>query len=157
VTTTTSTRSAPMTIGQPMSSQPYVPRSSPMLMSGGSTSTGSSYSTPQLTSSDFSDSPGSLLEKTGINAHGKHQLQVRIEGAPTWIDDSSRIKCALCMKSFGTFTRKHHCRRCGEIVCADCSTHTKIVRHPAIKPKATEPEKQPVRVCDLCFNKQDLI
>jgi hypothetical protein len=28
---------------------------------------------------------------------------------------------------------------------------------PAVNPKATEPEKQPVRVCDTCYNSQDLI
>ncbi len=140
---TASKGSASISIGK------SIPRSMPMSMSG------SSMPEPIIT--HFDESAVTLQEETGINNYGKHQLQVRIQGAPPWIDDSARTRCALCPKTFGVFTRKHHCRRCGEIVCADCSKHTKFVRYPAVIPKSTEPEKQPVRVCDLCFNTQDLI
>ncbi len=146
---TASKGSASISIGQPMPIQKSIPRSMPMSMSR------SSIQTP--ISTDFDESPVTLQEETGINNYGKHQLKVRIQGAPPWIDDSARTRCALCPNTFGVFTRKHHCRRCGEIVCADCSKHTKVVRFPAVIPKSTEPEKQPVRVCDLCFNTQDLI
>ena len=30
---------------------------------------------------------------------------------------------STCMKPFGLLTRKHHCRYCGGIFCADCSKH----------------------------------
>jgi hypothetical protein len=26
-----------------------------------------------------------------------------------------------CLKSFGVFTRRHHCRTCGRIFCDDCT------------------------------------
>ncbi|CAK4777627.1 unnamed protein product [Aphanomyces euteiches] len=28
-----------------------------------------------------------------------------------------RSKCTICLKKFGTFQRKTHCRRCGEVIC----------------------------------------
>jgi hypothetical protein len=137
-------RSMPMSIGGPP------PRSTPISIS--------SSSQPKPPPLVIDDTPGSVMKLTGIDSYGQHQLQFRVNGAPPWIDDSARSKCALCKAVFGTFTRKHHCRRCGEIVCANCSKHTKNVRSPAVNPKKEkDAEKQPVRVCDTCFNTLDLI
>lgn len=136
-------RSAPMSIGMPVSTAP----------SSSNANTSSHFSSMQ----EPSNSLVALEQEVGINAYGKHQLQVRVLGAPPWIDDSARTKCALCKSTFGTFNRKHHCRRCGEIVCGDCSKHTMNVAHPATKPSQAQPEKQPVRVCNLCYSTQNLI
>ena len=38
-----------------------------------------------------------------------------------WILDSEVNKCMSCSVGFGIFTRKHHCRQCGDIVCHSCS------------------------------------
>ena len=38
------------------------------------------------------------------------------------------------------FMRRHHCRRCGRVVCANCSPHLDTVKS----------YDQPVRVCDTC-------
>ena len=35
-----------------------------------------------------------------------------------WENASS---CGVCDLSFGVFTRKHHCRKCGKTVCSGCS------------------------------------
>jgi FYVE zinc finger len=113
--------------------------------------------TSTTTTTMIPDNPGSLFAETGINAYGRHQLQVRVHGAPPWIDNSARTKCALCNKTFGTFTLKHHCRRCGEIICDACSSHRKAVAHPAVNPKAEKPETGQLRVCDRCFRTQDLL
>ncbi|KAH9100261.1 hypothetical protein LEN26_016017 [Aphanomyces euteiches] len=41
---------------------------------------------------------------------------------------SRTSKCAVCLKKFGTFTRKTNCRRCGEVVCSKvCSTKWKLI------------------------------
>jgi hypothetical protein len=149
--------SSPMSIrgfGRPTASVPKTITNSNAIQSVSPTST--TTTTTTTTTILDSDSPGSLFAETGINTYGRHQLKVRVHGAPVWLDDSARTKCALCNATFGTFTRKHHCRRCGEIVCDKCSGHTKNVTHPAVKPKAKEAEKQPVRVCDACFNSHDL-
>ena len=38
-----------------------------------------------------------------------------------WMDDASADKCTLCPTQFGFFTRKHHCRQCGRILCNMCA------------------------------------
>lgn len=35
-------------------------------------------------------------------------------------DDATDV-CLACKENFGVFTRKHHCRWCGQIFCNDCS------------------------------------
>lgn len=40
----------------------------------------------------------------------------------TWVNDRERMSCNLCMRNFYTLRRKHHCRKCGEVICSDCST-----------------------------------
>ena len=40
-----------------------------------------------------------------------------------WVPDSSCRSCMVCGTRFTAFSRKHHCRRCGRIVCGSCSPH----------------------------------
>ncbi|GAA5842477.1 hypothetical protein JCM9279_005395 [Rhodotorula babjevae] len=42
---------------------------------------------------------------------------------PRWEPDEATNECRRCSKRFGLLTRKHHCRRCGLVVCASCSQH----------------------------------
>lgn len=40
-----------------------------------------------------------------------------------WEDDESVSKCPFCQQEFGSWTfRRHHCRICGRVVCADTQT-----------------------------------
>lgn len=41
-----------------------------------------------------------------------------------WVNDDSVIKCFNCEYNFNVFTRKHHCRVCGNIFCGYCSDKT---------------------------------
>ncbi|XP_046384090.1 zinc finger FYVE domain-containing protein 1-like [Ischnura elegans] len=67
--------------------------------------------------------------------------------APKYWRPNHEIKeCCVCKRGFDSGDTKHHCRSCGEGVCADCSANAMPV------PKWGW--KSPVRVCDLCF-KQD--
>ncbi|GAB5369911.1 hypothetical protein AAMO2058_001447300 [Amorphochlora amoebiformis] len=66
-------------------------------------------------------------------------------GKPAWIPDADTKYCMLesCHKPFSVTNRRHHCRRCGFVVCGTCSSHT-----------AALPETGslvPARVCDRCF------
>ena len=49
--------------------------------------------------------------------------------------------CGVCLKHFGIFRRKHHCRMCGALVCQTCSPDKDYVHGY----KDTK-----VRVCKIC-------
>jgi rabenosyn-5 len=45
-----------------------------------------------------------------------------------WQHDESVLKCPHCDSFFGTFSkRRHHCRLCGKVVCASCTSMQKLV------------------------------
>ncbi|KAJ1656870.1 hypothetical protein IWQ61_003635 [Dispira simplex] len=52
------------------------------------------------------------------------------------------MACFRCGRTFNLFRRKHHCRNCGNVLCADCTRNEWVI------PKFAYYE--PVRVCDLC-------
>ncbi|XP_051504260.1 zinc finger FYVE domain-containing protein 26 isoform X2 [Myxocyprinus asiaticus] len=60
-----------------------------------------------------------------------------------WIPDHKLHICMVCQRErFTMFNRRHHCRRCGRLVCNSCSS----------KKMAVEGSEEPVRVCDQCYN-----
>ncbi|KAK5165817.1 uncharacterized protein LTR77_008740 [Saxophila tyrrhenica] len=42
---------------------------------------------------------------------------------PKWQPDADVSKCPVCQTEFHFFYRKHHCRKCGRVVCNACSPH----------------------------------
>lgn len=72
-----------------------------------------------------------------------------------WIADNERAICQFprCRKAFSAFTRKHHCRLCGEIFCDDHSRRQILVQG-ALTPNGREPVgvQRNERVCDSCYN-----
>jgi hypothetical protein len=87
------------------------------------------------------------------NAHGREARGGRgdgggggvVTGAPYWqpndtVDSCTNLKCG---KRFGLFRHKHHCRRCGKVVCSMCSLNRVVL--PALG------YFEPVRVCDTCL------
>ncbi|GCC25867.1 hypothetical protein chiPu_0004279 [Chiloscyllium punctatum] len=61
-----------------------------------------------------------------------------------WIPDDKALFCMVCVKErFTMFNRRHHCRRCGRVVCQSCSTNKMVVE------KCRE---NPARVCDQCYS-----
>ncbi|CAH0480715.1 unnamed protein product [Peronospora belbahrii] len=65
--------------------------------------------------------------------------------APIFVRDDDSPACGQCGVRFGTFRRRHHCRLCGNVHCADCSTNK--VKLPIEAP--TYEKEQPV--CTRCF------
>uniref|UniRef100_A0A671QY69 Zinc finger FYVE domain-containing protein 26 n=1 Tax=Sinocyclocheilus anshuiensis TaxID=1608454 RepID=A0A671QY69_9TELE len=60
-----------------------------------------------------------------------------------WIPDHKQHICMVCQRErFTMFNRRHHCRRCGRLVCHSCSSRKMVV----------EGSEEPVRVCDQCYN-----
>ncbi|RMZ88624.1 hypothetical protein DV736_g4151, partial [Chaetothyriales sp. CBS 134916] len=42
---------------------------------------------------------------------------------PRWQPDSEVTECPICGRAFTWVFRRHHCRKCGRVVCNDCSPH----------------------------------
>ncbi|CAL1534204.1 unnamed protein product [Lymnaea stagnalis] len=57
-----------------------------------------------------------------------------------WASDETVTHCKQCTKEFSLARRKHHCRSCGDIYCAECSDNKMPL------PSSSKP----VRVCDGC-------
>jgi len=66
------------------------------------------------------------------------------EAAAVWIPDDQTSRCMSCRREFNMIRRRHHCRRCGDIVCGDCSKNKAIV--PGVN------KEKEVRICDPCVN-----
>lgn len=69
--------------------------------------------------------------------------QSAVERAPEWVPDIAAPACMRCDAHFTAFRRRHHCRNCGKVFCASCSSNSiPLPRFGQLKP---------VRVCDECF------
>lgn len=78
---------------------------------------------------------------------------------PVWEHDDVTSTCRSCSKKFTFFTRKHHCRRCGKIFCADCSSYRahlradEVVLEPGLVSETLLRETTsgvPFRICQGC-------
>ncbi|KFD48764.1 hypothetical protein M514_10394 [Trichuris suis] len=63
--------------------------------------------------------------------------------AAVWVPDNEAPVCMHCKKTqFTVFQRRHHCRKCGSVVCGPCSNKRFLLPHQSNKP---------LRVCLTCF------
>jgi len=77
-----------------------------------------------------------LLKKSG-------KLKSDIHAAP-WVPDNDASKCMHCKTvEFSILVRRHHCRKCGRVVCNDCSNKRFLL---------PEQSKKPLRVCLQCYD-----
>ncbi|XP_037688394.1 zinc finger FYVE domain-containing protein 26 isoform X2 [Choloepus didactylus] len=61
-----------------------------------------------------------------------------------WVPDEIENICMVCRRErFTMFNRRHHCRRCGRLVCNSCSTKKMAVEGC---------RENPARVCDQCYS-----
>jgi hypothetical protein len=67
---------------------------------------------------------------------------------PAW-DATMARECVQCAGDFNLVRRRHHCRACGNTVCADCSKDTLILRNGHAATRETGGKE--CRVCDICF------
>uniref|UniRef100_A0A182SMD6 FYVE-type domain-containing protein n=1 Tax=Anopheles maculatus TaxID=74869 RepID=A0A182SMD6_9DIPT len=61
-----------------------------------------------------------------------------------WVKDEEALHCMCCRRTFSMLNRRHHCRRCGRVVCHSCSK--KKLRLQSFY------EDVAVRVCDDCWS-----
>ncbi|KAG0726584.1 Pleckstrin y domain-containing family F member 2 [Chionoecetes opilio] len=77
-----------------------------------------------------------LLRKSGKKAAENH--------AAVWVPDSDTSICMHCKKTqFTLINRRHHCRKCGKVVCGPCSSKKVVLQHQSNKP---------LRVCLSCHD-----
>ncbi|KAJ2907053.1 hypothetical protein MKZ38_008621 [Zalerion maritima] len=84
---------------------------------------------------------------------------------PRWQPDNEATFCPICRTQFSIFVRKHHCRKCGRVVCNSCSPHRIVIPHQFIVQPPGQPRRYPsymsggdfgleggerVRLCNPC-------
>ncbi|KAL8537852.1 hypothetical protein ACS0TY_012836 [Phlomoides rotata] len=66
-----------------------------------------------------------------------------------WMPDESCRVCYECDSHFTLFNRRHHCRLCGRIFCAKCTSNW--IDIPSNEPKIPLQEWDKIRVCNYCY------
>ncbi|RZC85892.1 hypothetical protein C5167_026563 [Papaver somniferum] len=66
-----------------------------------------------------------------------------------WMPDHSCRVCYECDSQFSTFNRRHHCRLCGRVFCAKCTS--KSIPAPSDEPNTGQEDWERIRVCNYCY------
>lgn len=64
--------------------------------------------------------------------------------ADHWLKEDVIEQCKSCHTRFSFSERKHHCRDCGQVFCAQCTRYEIEIPRLNIN--------KPVRVCQSCYN-----
>ncbi|KAK7982044.1 FYVE zinc finger [Apiospora saccharicola] len=117
-----------------------------------------------------SNSGSSLLSPVASLSGQKTQRKAIEQSVVTWEDDAKVSKCPFCQQEFGSWTfRRHHCRICGRVVCADpqtaCSSDVGLnVANPMVLSSEKPDENSislDIRMCRECkftiFAKRDFV
>jgi hypothetical protein len=74
----------------------------------------------------------------------RRDLSTQIASDVKWVPDEDAPSCQIesCKAKFTVFTRRHHCRNCGRVVCGTCSKHELALPFRGLD--------KPQRVCNPC-------
>ena len=100
------------------------------------------------TDSSSFDVPGFQLVIENVQIKGKVSIGRKVkcvEGAYNvgWMLNDQWEACMRCQRPFGVFKWRHHCRKCGFLVCNSCSSER--IQYPQLK------YVNPVRACSECY------
>ncbi|KAM3595590.1 uncharacterized protein V6R79_025751 [Siganus canaliculatus] len=107
--------------------------------------TNSAGSTPTHTPSSHSADKERDRVSLGKKRHSSAKFQPPDQppARKDWVPDTQQQECMVCRSErFTMFNRRHHCRRCGRLVCRSCSEH----KMPVEGCPGDE-----VRVCKECY------
>eukprot|EP00755_Sulcionema_specki_P028862 Sspe_Gene.90869::Locus_62346_Transcript_1_1_Confidence_1.000_Length_782::g.90869::m.90869 len=68
--------------------------------------------------------PGSLSLSFLRGKKGGPGVGEADESRPQWVLDAEATECGICKVAFTSFTRRHHCRNCGDVFCYACTNFT---------------------------------
>ncbi|KAI0089839.1 FYVE zinc finger-domain-containing protein [Irpex rosettiformis] len=116
---------------------------------------------------DLTSSPVDIHYNNNNNELRRNEHLAVLLSKSLWKPDSQASRCDifLCSRKFSVFERKHHCRKCGGVFCAECSTHTTPLLDASTLPFLNPPKSTPIssyaspespvvtaRVCDNCWD-----
>eukprot|EP01105_Mastigella_eilhardi_P020055 TRINITY_DN4754_c0_g1_i4.p1 TRINITY_DN4754_c0_g1~~TRINITY_DN4754_c0_g1_i4.p1 ORF type:complete len:215 (-),score=54.21 TRINITY_DN4754_c0_g1_i4:69-713(-) len=93
---------------------------------------------------DRKHSFGAFAETVGTSLSSALDEQQPAFCAPVWQNDHDAKKCTKCGLCFSVVNRRHHCRMCGFLVCAECSKQRVLL---------PDFDSGKHRVCDECAEK----
>lgn len=65
---------------------------------------------------------------TVIPEKRKFVMPAKVPSKEEWISNNEVTVCMCCLKTnFSMFSRRHHCRRCGGVICYNCSQKRMLV------------------------------
>ncbi|CAG5131669.1 unnamed protein product [Candidula unifasciata] len=103
---------------------------------------------PALLDDLVNDSDGGELVSLGAISNASDASWEAVEKSEAeiimWVPDAAVTHCAGCDAEFRMLRRKHHCRNCGKVFCADCSDRLAPVPHQHLN--------NPERVCRRCYS-----
>lgn len=77
----------------------------------------------------FSANPGETSRTMAGSDQGEYGRYPEYQDyeMPRWQPDAEVTSCPICGTVFTFWYRKHHCRKCGRVVCASCSPHSIVI------------------------------
>lgn len=113
---------------------------------------------------------GGLLAPMASLSGQRSQRKMIEQSVVTWEDDAKVTRCPYCQQEFGSWTfRRHHCRICGHVVCADpqtaCSSEVGLNVANPTAPASEKPDGSSIsvdiRMCRECkstiFSKREFV
>lgn len=105
--------------------------------------------------------PSQRLNTTGDNFENDTSGQNQEQPERVWESDTLAKTCRICVRKFGLLLRRHHCRRCGLVVCDKCSPWKVFLNASDIlqDPEGTLESVsvlayQQQRICDKCYDER---
>ncbi|XP_011502694.1 PREDICTED: zinc finger FYVE domain-containing protein 26 [Ceratosolen solmsi marchali] len=93
--------------------------------------------------SKIKDTTNLISSLDNENHNSEFIMPINVPTKEKWIPNDKARECSSCKGViFSMFNRRHHCRRCGRVVCAACSQQRMQV--------LGYPKSMLVRVCDDC-------